>query len=72
MDPGATLLNWQQAFEGYRIAQTRTIEKQLRSQATQNKEKLRTLVGYVQPQGPSLIFSLQEHSWSFASAANED
>jgi hypothetical protein len=45
MEPGTTLVNWQQAFEGYRIPQTRTIEKQLRSSAAQNKEKLRTLVG---------------------------
>ncbi|ETI23682.1 hypothetical protein G647_05485 [Cladophialophora carrionii CBS 160.54] len=45
MEPGTTLVNWQQAFEGYRIPQTRAIEKQLRSSAAQNKEKLRTLVG---------------------------
>ncbi|EXJ62471.1 hypothetical protein A1O7_02908 [Cladophialophora yegresii CBS 114405] len=45
MEPGTTLVNWQQAFEGYRIPQTRAIEKQLRTSAAQNKEKLRTLVG---------------------------
>lgn len=47
MDPGTTIVNSQQAFEGYRIPQTRAIEKQLRSNASQNKEKLRILVGYV-------------------------
>ncbi|KIW70832.1 hypothetical protein PV04_03070 [Phialophora macrospora] len=45
MEPGTTLVNWEQAFERYRIPQTRAIEKQLRSSAAQNKEKLRTLVG---------------------------
>ncbi|KAJ9603361.1 hypothetical protein H2200_012139 [Cladophialophora chaetospira] len=47
MDSGTTVVNWQQAFESYSIPQTRAIEKQLRSNAAQNKEKLRTLVGYV-------------------------
>jgi hypothetical protein len=45
MDPGVVIANWQQAFEAYRIPQTRAVEKQLRSSAAQNKEKLRTLVG---------------------------
>ncbi|EXJ72470.1 uncharacterized protein A1O5_04974 [Cladophialophora psammophila CBS 110553] len=45
MDPGTALINWQHAFENHRIPQTRVIEKQLRSSAAQNKDKLRALVG---------------------------
>ncbi|KIX09134.1 uncharacterized protein Z518_00212 [Rhinocladiella mackenziei CBS 650.93] len=45
MDPGTTITTWQQAFEEYRIPTTRTIEKQLRSSAARDKEKLRALVG---------------------------
>ncbi|KIX96750.1 uncharacterized protein Z520_07470 [Fonsecaea multimorphosa CBS 102226] len=45
MDPSATIINWQHAFENHRIPQTRVIEKQLRASAAQNKDKLRALVG---------------------------
>lgn len=47
MDPGTSITTWQQAFEEYRIPTTRTIEKQLKSSATRDKEKLRVLVGWV-------------------------
>lgn len=45
MDSGTTITSWEQAFETRRIPETRTIEKQLRSSATRDKEKLRGLVG---------------------------
>ncbi|KAK5065277.1 hypothetical protein LTR84_001115 [Exophiala bonariae] len=45
MESVGTITTWQQAFEEYRIPTTRVIEKQLKSSATRDKEKLRTLVG---------------------------
>ncbi|KEF61474.1 uncharacterized protein A1O9_03040 [Exophiala aquamarina CBS 119918] len=45
MEPGTSITTWQQAFEEYRIPTTRAIEKQLKSTAARDKEKLRTLVG---------------------------
>lgn len=42
---GAKITTWQQAFQEHRIPTTRAIEKQLRSSATQDREKLRVLVG---------------------------
>jgi hypothetical protein len=45
METETVITNWQQAFKTYRIPQTRAIEKQIRSSAAQNKDKLRTLVG---------------------------
>ncbi|KIV91506.1 hypothetical protein PV10_06038 [Exophiala mesophila] len=45
MDPVTTITSWEQAFESHRIPETRAIEKQLRTSATRDKEKLRSLVG---------------------------
>jgi len=52
MEPGTSITTWQQAFEEYRIPATRTIEKQLKSSAARDKEKLRTLVGWVKTSIP--------------------
>jgi conserved oligomeric Golgi complex subunit 1 len=40
------LKSWQEAFN-YPVAATRQIEKQLRNDIEANKERLRTLVGWV-------------------------
>ena len=45
MDTAFDLQTWQQAFEQHPISTTRTIEKQLRVNAANNREKLRILVG---------------------------
>ncbi|KAK6368091.1 hypothetical protein LTS17_009831 [Exophiala oligosperma] len=45
MESGAVLTSWHQAFEEHRIPTTRAIEKQLRANASRDKEKLRGLVG---------------------------
>jgi hypothetical protein len=45
METETSITTWQQAFEAYRIPTTRTIEKQLLSDVSLDKEKLRTLVG---------------------------
>lgn len=45
MEPIANLQSWQQAFEDYPISTTRAIEKQLRANISNNKEKLRAVVG---------------------------
>jgi heme A synthase len=57
MDPGTSITTWQQAFEEYRVPTTRAIEKQLKSSATRDKEKLRVLVGWVNI--PSLLVHVQ-------------
>ena len=45
MDVSTSLQTWQQAFEDYPISTTRALEKQLRSNITNGKERLRSLVG---------------------------
>jgi conserved oligomeric Golgi complex subunit 1 len=45
MDAAADLETWQEAFEKHPIATTRAIERQLRTSAANNRDKLRVLVG---------------------------
>ncbi|ETN40319.1 uncharacterized protein HMPREF1541_04595 [Cyphellophora europaea CBS 101466] len=45
MDPTLSLQRWQQAFEDHPISTTRSIEKQLRANVANNRERLRGLVG---------------------------
>ena len=45
MDASASLQTWQEAFEEYPISTTRALEKQLRSNIRNGKERLRSLVG---------------------------
>ena len=44
----SSLKSWHSAFE-YPLATTRQIEKALRADVSSNKDRLRTLVGYVRP-----------------------
>ena len=45
MDAAIDLQTWQQAFEQHPISTTRTIERQLRASVSNNRERLRVLVG---------------------------
>jgi para-aminobenzoate synthetase len=47
-----TFQSWEDAFQ-YPIPTVRKLEQQLRTTADDNREKLRSLVGYVQPNGQS-------------------
>lgn len=45
MEETVSVNTWSEAFEKYPIPTTRNVEKQLRSNVSQNKTKLRALVG---------------------------
>lgn len=45
-----TFQSWEDAFQ-YPIPTVRKLEQQLRTTADDNREKLRSLVGYTQPTG---------------------